>query len=147
VYLNRPLITDKKLDPAEVERVAGEAVLALPGVAGYLTRTQLMNGWLPPTRVAQLAARSFVPGRSGDVVILQSPFSFWGKYGEKDFGSTHGSGYRYDTDVPLVFFGAPFAPGNYGLAAQVDIAATLARVLGIAEPAGCEGEARLEAFR
>ncbi|MCK6544615.1 alkaline phosphatase family protein [Myxococcota bacterium] len=147
VYLNRPVIAEKKVDPALVERAAAEAVLGLPGVAGAFTRTQLLNGWLPPTRIAELVARSFYPARSGDVVIVQSPFSFWGKYGEKDQGSTHGSAYRYDTDVPLVFVGAAFVPGNYGVASQNDLAPTLARVLGIGEPAGCEGDVLDRALR
>lgn len=147
VYLNRPMIAEKKLDPALVERIAAEAVLGLPGVAGAYTRTQLLNGWLPPTRIAQLVARSFYPARSGDVVLVQSPFSFWGKYGEKDQGSTHGSAFRYDTDVPLIFVGSAFVPGNYGVASQNDLAATIARVLGIAEPAGCEGDVLERALR
>ncbi len=147
VYLNRELMAQKKLDPAQVERVAGEAILLLPGVSGYFTRTQLLNGWLPPTRVAQWAARSYFPARSGDVVIIQGPYSFWGKYGEKDQGSTHGSPYRYDTDVPLIFMGAPFNPGNYGVASQVDLAPTVAAALGLSEPAGAEGQVRTEILR
>lgn len=147
VYLNRDLIREKKLDPAEIERVAGESVLSLPGVLGSFTRTQLLHGWLPPTRVAKLVTRSYFPPRGGDLVIVASPFSFWGKYGEKDFGSTHGSSWRYDTDVPLIFWGAPFQPGDHGLASQVDLVPTLTRVLGIAEPAGCEGRPLARALR
>jgi predicted AlkP superfamily pyrophosphatase or phosphodiesterase len=139
IYLDRALIGQRKLDPAEVERVAGEAALTLPGVLGYHTRTQLLNGWLPPTELARAVARSYVPTRSGDVVLVQAPFSFWGKYAEKDFGATHGSYYRYDTDVPLVFVGKSFRPGSYGEAEMVDLAATLADVLGLPRPAACEG--------
>jgi predicted AlkP superfamily pyrophosphatase or phosphodiesterase len=139
IYLDRALIGQRKLDPAEVERVAGEAALTLPGVLGYHTRTQLLNGWLPPTELARAVARSYVPARSGDVVLVQAPFSFWGKYAEKDSGTTHGSYYRYDTDVPLLFVGKSFRPGSYGEAEMVDLAATLADVLGVPRPAACEG--------
>lgn len=147
VYLNRALIAEKKLDPELVERVAAEALLGLPGVAAAYTRTQLLNGWLPPVEKAQYVARSYYPSRGGDVVILQAPFSFWGKYGEKDAGSSHGSPYRYDTDVPLIFVGSRFAPGLYGQASQVDLAPTLAAVLGVGEPAGAEGRVLVEALR
>jgi predicted AlkP superfamily pyrophosphatase or phosphodiesterase len=147
LYLDRALIAAKKLDPAEVERVAGEAVLGLPGVLGYHTRTQLQNGWLPPTELARAVARSYVPTRSGDVVIVQAPFSFWGKYAEKDAGATHGSFFRYDTDVPLVFVGKPFRPGNYGDAEMVDLAPTLTELLGVARPAACEGRPLFESLR
>ena len=85
-------------------------------------------------------ARSYFPARAGDLVAVQAPFSFWGKYGESDFGGSHGSFYRYDTDVPLFLYGASFRAGYYGQAEMVHLAATLARVLGISLPAACEGE-------
>jgi hypothetical protein len=44
-------------------------------------------------------------------------------------GTTHGSPYPYDREVPLAFFGGNIKPGRYpGLATPVDIAATLAAV-------------------
>jgi predicted AlkP superfamily pyrophosphatase or phosphodiesterase len=147
VYLDRALIEKKKLDPAEVERVAGEATLSLPGIIGYHTRTQLLNGWLPPTELARAVARSYVPTRSGDVVLVQGPFSFWGKYAEKDVGSTHGSAFHYDGDVPLVLVGKSFRPGSYGDAEMVDLAPTLAEILGIARPAASEGRVLAESLR
>jgi predicted AlkP superfamily pyrophosphatase or phosphodiesterase len=140
IYLNDKLIAEKKLDRAEVEQAAGDALLTVPGFAGYFTRSQLVRGWLPPTVAARAVARSFYPARSGDVIAVQAPFSFWGKYGEKDYGGSHGSFYRYDTDVPLLFGGAPFKPGRHGQAEMIDLAATLSYLLGVAPPAACEGE-------
>lgn len=147
VYLNRDLIVSKKLDRAAVEQTAGEAALSLPGILGYHTRTQLLNGWLPPTELARAVARSFSPTHSGDLVLVQEPYSFWGKYAEKDAGSTHGSAFHYDADVPLVFLGKSFRPGYYGRAEMVDAAATLARVLGLTPPAACEGQPLESAIR
>jgi predicted AlkP superfamily pyrophosphatase or phosphodiesterase len=141
IYLNHKLIAEKKLPAAEVERVAGEALLAIPGIVHYYTRTQILNGWLPPTAVSQAVARSYHPLRSGDVIILTQPFFYWGKYAEKDVGSTHGTPYRYDTDVPVLFVGAPFKPGRHGEIEMVDVAATIAYVLGLTPPAVCEGRA------
>lgn len=147
IYLDRGLVASRKLDASEVERTAGEACLALPGIIGFHTRTQLLNGWVPPTEVARAVTRSYFPARSGDVVLVQAPFSFWGKHAEKDSGSTHGSFYRYDTDVPLLLWGKAFAPGYYGTAEMVDLAATLSRLLGVNPPAGCEGKALEDALR
>jgi len=147
VYLDHALIEKGKLDAAEVERVAGEAALALPGIIGYHTRSALVRGWLPPTELARAVARSYFPARSGDIILVQAPFSFWGKYAEKDWGSSHGSAYHYDADVPLVFAGKPFRPGAYGEAEMVDLAATLSEVLGIPRPAACEGHALAGALR
>ena len=147
VYLNWKLMADKKLDHSEVEDTVATAVMALPGFVAAYTRTQLLRGWLPPTKAARAVAQSYFPARSGDVIAVQAPFSYWGKYGEAPAGGSHGSFYRYDTDVPLVFAGAPFAPGYHGQAEMVDLAATLAHVLGITPPAACEGEPLLKALR
>lgn len=140
IYLDRKLIAERKLPPEQVEEAAGEALLQLPGFVGFVTRTSLLRGALPPTAAARAVARSFFPQRAGDVIAVQAPFSYWGKYGEKDYGGSHGSFYRYDTDVPLWLYGTPFRPGWHGQAEMVDLAATLGRVLGVTLPAACEGE-------
>jgi predicted AlkP superfamily pyrophosphatase or phosphodiesterase len=147
IYLNQQLIAEHKLDPALVEDVAGAAAASLPGFVGYYTRSSLARGLMPPTAAARAVARSFHLARSGDVVLVQAPFSYWGKYGEKDYGGSHGSFYRYDADVPLYLWGAPFRAGYHGQTEMVDLAATLAHVLGVAAPAACEGEAILRVLR
>jgi predicted AlkP superfamily pyrophosphatase or phosphodiesterase len=141
VYLNHQLIAEKKLAFADVERVASEALLAIPGIIHVYTRTQLLNGWMPPTEISKAVARSYYPQRCGDLVILTQPFFYWGKYAEKDVGSTHGTPYRYDTDVPVVFVGAPFRPGRHGEIEMIDVAATITYLLGLPPPAACEGRA------
>lgn len=147
VYLNRELIAQKKLDPAEVERAAGEAILQLPGFLTAHTRTQLQNGWLPRTRVSESVTFAYVPARSGDVITVAAPFSFWGKYAEKDWGTTHGSPFRYDTDVPLILVGKAFRPGYFGETNMVNLAATLSDILHLSRPSGCEGQPLEEALR
>ena len=139
LYLDEKLVQKAKASQEEAEEVAGRAALSLPGVIGYFTRTQLLRGWLPPTEGARAVSRSYSPLRGGEVVLVTAPFYFWGKYGEKDQGSTHGSFYRYDTDVPVVLSGPWFQPGQHGTIEMVDVAATLAQVLGLTPPAACEG--------
>ncbi|HMY59958.1 MAG TPA: alkaline phosphatase family protein, partial [Pseudomonadota bacterium] len=122
VYISPKMIAQAKADPAQVEEVAGRAVLEIPGVIGYFTRTQLMRGWMPPTDVSTAVVRSYFPSRGGELVLVMAPFYFWGKYGEKEQGTSHGSFYRYDTEVPVVFYGPQFNPGEYGVIDQVDFA-------------------------
>jgi predicted AlkP superfamily pyrophosphatase or phosphodiesterase len=148
VYLNYQAIDERKLSRAEVERAAGDALLAIPGVAGYLTRTQFLTGTLPPTPLAAAYQKSFHPDRSGDVILILKPFYIWGKYAEKDEGATHGSPYSYDTHVPLIIRGSPIKPGFYQENIDMtDLAPTIATILKINPPAACQGRALAEALR
>ncbi|MEZ4300130.1 MAG: alkaline phosphatase family protein, partial [Polyangiaceae bacterium] len=139
IFLDRKKIADKKLRPEDVERVAGEAAAKLEGFGGYFTRTQLMEGRMPDSDLGRAVLRTYFVPRGGDVVMWTLPFHFWGKYAEKDTGTTHGTFYRYDTDVPLLFAGPQVKPGKYGVREMIDLAPTLASLLGVARPAGAEG--------
>lgn len=139
IFLNRAAIAAKKLDPQEVEQVAGLAASSLKGFAGYYTRSQLIHGSVPATPLAMSILRSYHAPRGGDVVLWTLPFYFWGKYGEKDVGSTHGTFYRYDSEVPVLLAGPGVRPGRYGVREMVDIAPTLSHLLGLTAPAASEG--------
>jgi arylsulfatase A-like enzyme len=89
-------------------------------------------------------ARSFHPKVSGEVVLVPEPF--WVPNRTK--GTTHGSPYAYDTSVPLLLAGPGIRPGRYDRrVSTLDIAPTLADLLGILQPSGCEGQALAEALR
>jgi len=139
IFLNRAAIAAKRLDPQEVEQVAGLAASSLKGFGGFYTRSQLIHGSVPTTPLALSILRSYHAPRGGDVVLWTLPFYFWGKYGEKDVGSTHGTFYRYDSEVPVLLAGPGVRPGRYGVREMVDIAATLSQLLGITAPAASEG--------
>ena len=145
VFLNRELISARKLDAAAVQRAAGEAMLAIPGMAAYFTRESFLTGTVPPNRWASFYEKSFHAERSGDVLYLTKPFYFSGTYGSRDVGSTHGSPYEYDTHVPLIFWGARVRPSSVASPVDVaDLAPTLSALLGIGAPAGAEGQALSE---
>jgi arylsulfatase A-like enzyme len=56
--------------------------------------------------------------------------------------TTHGSPHPYDTQVPILFYGPHWVkPGRVDQRVQVvDIAPTLARILGIPAPSSSEGK-------
>lgn len=147
IYLSQKLIAEAKVDPAVVEDVAGRALLEIPGVLGYFSRTQLLRGWVPPTDVGVSVTRSYFPGRGGEVVLVTAPFYYWGKYGDKELGTSHGTFYRYDTDVPVAFYGPWFVPGEHGVIDMVDFAATLSHVLRLTPPAACAGRPVMQILR
>jgi hypothetical protein len=62
-------------------------------------------------------------------------------------GTDHASPYTYDTHVALAFYGLPFRPGTYRTHAEpIDLAVTLASLLGINAPTHAVGRVLTEAL-
>ncbi len=140
--LDYKLIEQKGLKREEVEKTAARFLVAQTGIADSFTRTQFENGQLPNTRVATLMQRAWHKQRSGDVMVVTKPYWY---FGSENHGTSHGSPYTYDTNVPLIFMGKPFKAASYGQYAEVmDIAPTLAHLLHVRPPSGSEGRVLME---
>jgi len=62
-------------------------------------------------------------------------------------GTDHATPFTYDTHVPLAFYGLAFQPGVYRTHAEpVDLAVTLASLLGINAPVQATGRVLTEAL-
>jgi hypothetical protein len=62
-------------------------------------------------------------------------------------GATHFSPYSYDRHVPLGFYGSVFTPATFhGRVEPVDIAATLASLLGVNQPSASIGHILTQAI-
>jgi arylsulfatase A-like enzyme len=60
-------------------------------------------------------------------------------------GSTHGSGFSYDTHAPLIFFGNGIPRGSSSERTEIiDIAPTISALLGISFPNGNTGKPLIE---
>ncbi len=71
---------------------------------------------------------SFMAGRSGDVLVVFKPLTL---FHEPPYVANHGSPWDYDRRVPIIFLG-PWKPHRVAMPVRtVDIAATLAKELGI----------------
>lgn len=92
----------------------------------------------PVDSLAAAFARARHPGRSGDIAIALRPGWIFSTAGE---GTETGSPYRHDQAVPLLLYGKGIARGIAAdePVAPVDIAATLAALLGVEAPPDCEG--------
>src|SRR5262249_26881722 len=137
LYLNVTALDAHRIPHAEAEERAAAAVIqAAPGVYAAYTRSDILAGRVPRTDVGARIERSFHPQVSGDVVLVPAPWWLPGS----GKGPTHGSPYTYDTTVPLLLAGPGLRPGHYtARASTLDIAPTLADLLGILQPSGCEG--------
>jgi predicted AlkP superfamily pyrophosphatase or phosphodiesterase len=134
-YLNHALIAEKKLDPAEVRRVAAVAAQSALHVARVYTREQLLSAESAPDTIGRRILRSYNLTRSGDLEIVLEPY--WMRAAS---GTTHGTPYSYDAHIPLVFMGPGVRPGRYdGTVALNDLAPTVATMLSVEIPAGSQG--------
>jgi predicted AlkP superfamily pyrophosphatase or phosphodiesterase len=148
IFLNTKLATEKKVAPEELEKTALEAALKVPQIAAGFTRTELMAGTNPERPFFAATRLTFHPDRAGEVLLVPAENSFWGKYGEKNEGSTHGSPYAYDAHVPLAFYGAGIRKQVVSTPVdQADVAPTLAALLGLDGIPDADGKARPEVKR
>jgi predicted AlkP superfamily pyrophosphatase or phosphodiesterase len=146
VYLNFAALKRDHIDAEEFERAVGEAALTVPGIGRYFTRAQLEAGLIPPADpVARRVLHGFNSQRSGDVIIVDQPYSIMFTLPDDDptdprSSATHESPYSYDTHVPLIIMGRGLTAGRYAQAATpADIAPTLAFVLGVQSPSSATG--------
>ncbi len=134
---------DLYLAPGVWEKVSGDpkaldaAIAAIRSVAGVadVFRADQLNELAATNPLAKAASLSEFPGRGGDLVVLTKPYWFFDRrdksraWGE---GTTHGSPYPYDQDVPIILMGAGIRAGKYSDAVTpADIAPTLAKLTGI----------------
>jgi predicted AlkP superfamily pyrophosphatase or phosphodiesterase len=137
LYLNRDTLKKRNVPESKAEEVAAQAAASLPEVAAAFTRTQFMTGSLPDNPIARKAANSFHSKRSGNVFLVFTAFTVPTNY---PTGTTHGTPWNYDAQVPLIIWGSAFKPGYYADACQpIDLAATLASRLGLTQPSGSQG--------
>ena len=138
LYLNRDTMKKNNVVASKAEEVVAQAIAPLPDVAAAFTRTQFLTGALPNSPLARKAANSFNPKRSGDIMVIPMPYVV---QVSGPAASSHGIPWSYDAQVPLVFWGSAFRPGFYANPCQpIDLAATLAAVMGLTQPSGAEGK-------
>jgi len=125
LYLNRPLLSRRKLDIEKVKEAVRDWVRARPGVLAAYTNTEIGNG-LPAAAPHSLAIeRSFRADRSGDVFIILKPGWMW-SYG-RDSGATHGQPHDDDSRVPLLVWGTGVKAGSWDIrVSPLSIARTIA---------------------
>ncbi|HEU4845654.1 MAG TPA: alkaline phosphatase family protein [Burkholderiaceae bacterium] len=146
VHLDYALIDKSGLRREEVENTAARFVRDQAGVAEVYTRTQFDNGAVAGTRIATLMRRAWNREASGDLMVVTKPYWY---FGTGSTGTSHGSPYAYDTNVPLMLMGKRWIkPGYYGQYAEVvDLAPTLANLLQVRPPAAAEGRVLTETLR
>jgi hypothetical protein len=97
--------------------------------------------------VVEMFARSYVPGRSGQIFLVAEKGDFFLSRPDDVYRFMHGGPWEYDVEIPILFHGEPFVRrGEYpGPAKQQDVAPTLATILGLPPPTTMNGRVLTEA--
>ncbi len=147
LYLDQDLIAERGLDQADVEAAVAEELQKLPGIAHAISSAALRSGAIPTTRVSDAVLANFHPDRSGDIYIVFEPQWFIADFDGLTVASAHGSPWVYDTHVPIILAGKGITPGHVARkVATIDLAPTLATILGTGLPSGATGRPLPEVF-
>jgi arylsulfatase A-like enzyme len=136
VYLDAAKLTEKGLNRNTVEGSIADALRRLNGVA---LAVPVSDSPLPEeSPFFEMIRRNHHPARSGDVYVVQEPY--WFLFAGGPVVAMHGSPYRYDTHVPLIFAGSIIpAQRVHHRVNPVDVAPTIAALLKIGSPALARG--------
>jgi hypothetical protein len=141
IWLNDEAFTAHKIKEDDAEHATGEA-MKQAGMRGYFTRTQLAEGQAPNTELGHRYLNSYSSEGGWYVMGVPAPYTVGSTK-----GTDHATPYTYDTHVPLAFYGLPFQLGAFRTHAEpVDLAVTLASLLGINAPTHAVGRVLTEAI-
>ena len=145
IWLDGALASAAGVQPPALHTAVATALRKLDFVADAFTAAELAGPPAPARPFMRAYQRSYFATRSPDV---QLRFKQWQLVDAEAQGTSHGSPYSYDTDVPLLFFGAGVRPGMHDRSAgTVDLAPTLAQLLGLRAPADLDGHSLMPAVR
>ena len=138
VFLNHEKINNGALDFSKIQDVIIRNLLNYKGIDKVFAASTIHNGAFN-NGVELLLANGYNQKHSGDILIVLNASmltdTFWNKT-----GTDHGSGYNYDTHVPLLFFGKGVKHGSTIQKTNItDIAPTISSLLGISFPNGATG--------
>lgn len=141
IYLDKDKIAEAGLELATAQRALAQAAQRLPDVAYAFAASDITQGLLADNDIAAMVSANHQPKRSGDVYLVFRSKSFINDFDGLVVAASHGSVWRYDRHVPVIFLAngvkartvsRPIAP--------YDIATTLANKLGVEAPSGAIGE-------
>ena len=136
VFLNKRVLDSLGLDQHTVAQKIADEAISFDGIYKAVTAKTLQT-----THFSEGILNSLQNGYnqkfSGDVMLLPYPATL--SYGRK--GTSHGSGYSYDTHVPILFYGNGIQQGSSSKRYEiVDIAPTIANLLQIEAPNSTAGK-------
>jgi len=134
IYLNHKSISEntflRNLSLESIQKEAADFIIGIKGVKETYTAEGIINNFYA-TENARFIKNGFIKEKSGDVFMVLD--SNW--LPNLTRGTTHGSPYKYDRNVPLIWYGWNVQQGESDeFNSQCDIASTISDVLRISAP-------------
>jgi len=150
LYLNRKTIIEKGLQLEKIQQDAANFLVDLEGIASALTAYHLQTSQYT-SGSREKVQNGYHQKRSGDVILTFDAGVVQDDDSEIDVssikGTIHGSGYGYDTHVPLLWFGHGIPHGeSVRKVSPTDISSSLSMMLNIQLPSGNSGSPLAELF-
>jgi hypothetical protein len=122
--------------------LAAQHLKKIDGIADVYSQQLMTMGDYGEGGLKGMAIRGYHAKRSGDLVIIPESGYFSSSI---KTGTTHGTGYSYDTHVPILFYGKGVKTGSSNQYHRItDIAPTVSRILKIQFPSGTTGHPIVE---
>ena len=140
IFLDTELISKMNLNFNSVRETLIKKMQDYPGIDEVYSSDQILN--INNDHFITLIRNGFNKNLSGDIVYTMMPN--WTYYRK---GSTHGTRFNHDTHVPLLIYGKGVKKGSINRRTDViDIAPTIASIIGINSPNASTGKVIYEAI-
>jgi predicted AlkP superfamily pyrophosphatase or phosphodiesterase len=135
IYLNHELLKARKMDVDQIYSVVKDELTNVKEISDVYITDKLGEARLIAYQ-RELYLNEIHTKRSGDLLITIAP----GWINKATYGTSHGSGSNYDTQVPFLLYGWGIQPGETLDRTRIcDIAPTISALLNITAPEGSIG--------
>lgn len=142
-FLDREKIKTLNLNVNEVAQILADEIITYEGIHNTVTAHTMQNTTFPSGILHNLQ-NGYNQKLSGDILVIPNPATI----SYSITGSTHGSGFSYDTHVPIIFYGKGIQNGrSKDFIPIINIAPTLANLLQVEFPNGNSGTIIKEALK
>ncbi|WP_343329093.1 alkaline phosphatase PafA [Polaribacter staleyi] len=135
IFLNKEKIASLNLDANTVAQKLADEIINFDGIYKVVTARTLQTTHFS-SGILNSLQNGYNQKLSGDVFMIPNPATLI----SGRTGTSHGSGYSYDTHVPIIFYGNGIKQGSSSKRYNItDIAPTISNLLNIESPNGTNG--------
>ncbi len=143
IFLNKEELKKRKLKTDDVAEFLVQETIQYDGIYKVVT-AKTMQTTTFTSGILEKFQKGYNQKFSGDVILIPTPATI----SRGRTGTTHGSGYSYDTHIPIIFYGKGIKKGKSDKEYSItDIAPTLASFLQVEFPNGTTGKVIREVLK